>query len=112
MITKKKFTEIIERLRNYDELQDRIEKLFDDCIDNREHDFMNAGSICVGHESVVVELLKDIFKDEEEISYYLYECDYGRDTKNKIFIEDEPIDISTPAKFYDYLIKNMEKEDK
>lgn len=112
MITKKKFVEIINRLKDYNDLQDKIQNLFRDNIDNQEMDFMNAGSICVGHESVVVELLKDIFKDEEEISYYLYECDYGRDTKNKIFIEDKPIDISTPAKFYDYLIKNMEKEDK
>ena len=30
MISKERFVEIIERLKNYDELQDRIEKLFDD----------------------------------------------------------------------------------
>ena len=108
MISKEKFVEIINRLKDYNDLQDKIQNLFRDNIDNQEMDFMNAGSICVGHESVVVELLKDIFKDEEEISYYLYECDYGRDTKNKIFIEDKPIDISTPEKLYDYLIKNME----
>lgn len=114
MITKKKFTEIIERLRNYDDLQKKIQELFKDNIDNQEMDFMNAGSICIGHESVVVELLKDMFEDKyNDISYYLYECDYGRETENKILDNDnKPIDISTPAKFYDYLIKNMEMEEK
>ena len=114
MISKKKFVEIIGRLRDYNDLQDKIQNLFRDNIDNQEMDFMNAGSICVSHESVVVDLLKNIFDDKYDyISYYLYECDYGRETENKILDNDnEPIDISTPAKFYDYLIKNMEKEDK
>ena len=67
MISKEKFVEIINRLKDYNDLQDKIQNLFRDNIDNQEMDFMNAGSICVGHESVVVELLKDIFKDEEEI---------------------------------------------
>ena len=114
MISKEKFVEIINRLKDYNDLQDKIQNLFRDNIDNQEMDFMNAGSICIGHESVVVELLKDMFEDKyNDISYYLYECDYGRETENKIFDnDDKPIDISTPAKFYDFLIKNMEMEDK
>ena len=114
MISKEKFVEIIERLRNYDDLQKKIQELFKDNIDNQEMDFMNAGSICIGHESVVVDLLKNIFDDKYDyIGYYLYECDYGRETENKIFDnDDKPIDISTPEKLYDYLIKNMEMEDK
>ena len=114
MISKEKFVEIINRLKDYNDLQDKIQNLFRDNIDNQEMDFMNAGSICIGHESVVVDLLKNIFDDKYDyIGYYLYECDYGRETENKIFDnDDKPIDISTPEKLYDYLIKNMEKEDK
>lgn len=110
MISKEKFVEIINRLKDYNDLQDKIQNLFRDNIDNQEMDFMNAGSICIGHESVVVDLLKNIFDDKYDyIGYYLYECDYGRETENKIFDnDDKPIDISTPEKLYDYLIKNME----
>lgn len=113
MISKEKFVEIINRLKDYNDLQDKIQNLFRDNIDNQEMDFMNAGSICVGHESVVVELLKDMFDDKYDyISYYLYECNYGRKTENKIFDNDnKPIDISTPTKFYDFLIENMEMEE-
>ena len=54
MITKERFIQIIKRLENYNKLQEQINSLFDECIDNKENDFCNAGSICIGHESVVV----------------------------------------------------------
>lgn len=110
MISKKKFVEIIGRLRDYNDLQDKIQDLFRDNIDNREHDFMNAGSICIGHESVVVELLKDMFNVKDDlISWWLYECNYGRDfSLGDLEDNGVEIDLSTPEKLYDYLIKNME----
>lgn len=111
MISKEKFVEIIERLRNYNDLQDKIENLFDDYIDNREHDFMNAGSICVGHETIVVKLLENMFNDRENwISWWLYEQDYGRSVSiDDVFDEmGNLIDLTTPEKFYDFLIENME----
>ena len=112
MITKTRFVEIINRLRGYYDLQSKIDSLFKDSIENTEYDFMNAGSICVGHESVVIELLTDIFKDVGEvISWWVYECDYGRSFKIGYITEadGEEIDLSTAEKLYDYLIKNMEE---
>lgn len=110
MITKKKFVEIIERLRNYDDLQKKIQELFKDNIDNQEMDFMNAGSICIGHETIVVKLLENMFNDRENwISWWLYECNYGRDfSLGDLEVDGVEIDLSTPEKLYDYLIKNME----
>lgn len=110
MISKKKFVEIINRLKDYNDLQDKIQNLFRDNIDNREHDFMNAGSICVSHESIVVELLKDMFNVKDDlISWWLYECNYGRDfSLGDLEDNGVEIDLSTPEKLYDYLIKNME----
>ena len=110
MISKERFVEIIERLRNYDDLQKKIQELFKDNIDNQEMDFMNAGSICIGHESVVVELLKDMFNVKDDlISWWLYECNYGRDfSLGDLEDNGVEIDLSTPEKLYDYLIKNME----
>ena len=51
MISKEEFVKIINRLRDYNDLQDKIQDLFRDNIDNQEMDFMNAGSICVGHSN-------------------------------------------------------------
>lgn len=42
MISKEKFVEIINRLRDYNDLQNKIDDLFKDNIDNRERDFINA----------------------------------------------------------------------
>lgn len=110
MISKKKFVEIIGRLRDYNDLQDKIQDLFRDNMDNQEMDFMNAGSICVSHESIVVELLKDMFNVKDDlISWWLYECNYGRDfSLGDLEDNGVEIDLSTPEKLYDYLIKNME----
>lgn len=109
MITKERFVEIIKRLENYNRLQGRINDLFDECIDNKENDFCNADSICIGHESVVVELLENMF-DTDMISYWIYELDYGRNYKDG-YVQDGTgniIDLSTLEKLYNYLIKEAE----
>lgn len=109
MISKKEFVEIIERLKNYNDLQDKIDDLFKSNIDNKEMDFMNAGSICIGHESVVVELLENMF-DTDMISHWIYELDYGRKYKDGYVQDGEGniIDLSTLEKLYDYLIEEVE----
>lgn len=116
MITKDQFVKIINRLRDYNDLQDKIQDLFRDNIDNQEIDFMNAGSICVGHETIVVQLLENMFNDVGEystISWWIYECNYGRRKDMTYIIEpdDTWIDLSTPEKLYDYLVKEMEDKE-
>lgn len=113
MISKKEFVEIIERLKNYNDLQDKIDDLFKSNIDNKEMDFMNAGSICIGHESVVVELLENMF-DTDMISYWIYELDYGEKYTEGCVLDENMnnIDLSTSEKLYDYLIKSLESEGK
>ncbi len=108
MITKKQFCEIINRLRNYDDLQKNINDLFINSIDSKESDFMNAGSICIGHETIVVKLLEDMFNDKSTLSWWLWEKDYGRDvlaTDVRNNETGEYIDLTTPEKLYNYLIK-------
>ena len=108
MISKEKFVEIINRLKSYTELQNKINDLFRDNIDNKEMDFINAGSICIGHESVVVYLLERMF-DTDMISWWIYECNYGRDfSLGDLEVDGIEIDLSTAEKLYDYLIKEME----
>ena len=109
MITKERFIQIIKRLENYNKLQEQINSLFDECIDNKENDFCNAGSICIGHESVVVYLLEKMF-DTDMISYFIYELDYGEKYKAGYVLDENmnEIDLSTAEKLYDYLIKKAE----
>ena len=112
IISKEKFVEIINRLKNYKELQDKIDELFKDNIENREKDFMNAGSICVGHESVVVELLEKMF-DTDIISYWIYELNYGKEYTDGCVLDENmnEIDLSTAEKLYDYLVQDIESEE-
>lgn len=112
MISKEKFVEIINRLKSYNELQDKIAELFKDNIDNKERDFINAGSICIGHENVVVYLLERMF-DTDMISYFIYELDYGEKYKKGCVLDENmnEIDLSTAEKLYDYLIKSLESEE-
>lgn len=113
MITKEQFVKIINRLRDYNDLQDKIQDLFRDNIDNQEMDFMNAGSICVGHETIVVKLLENMFNERRTLSWWIYELDYGRKYKEGCISEANGtiIDLSTPEKLYEYLIKEMEEKD-
>ena len=109
IISKDKFVEIINRLKNYNNLQDKINDLFKENIDNKEMDFMNAGRICIGHETIVVKLLENIFNDKDTISWWIYECNYGRDfSLGDLEVDGIEIDLSTAEKLYDYLIKEME----
>lgn len=113
MISKEKFVEILNRLENYDDLQDKINDLFKENIDNKEMDFVNAGSICIGHESIVVYLLENMF-DTDMIGYWVYELDYGEKYTEGCVLDENMnnIDLSTAEKLYDYLIKTLESEEK
>lgn len=106
MITKQEFVDIINRLKDYNDLQNKIDKLFEENIDNREMDFMNAGSICIGHETIVVKLLENMFNDKNTISWWIYECNYGRDfSLGDLEVDGVEIDLTTAEKLYDYLVK-------
>lgn len=113
MISKEEFVKIINRLRDYNDLQDKIQDLFRDNIDNQEMDFINAGSICVGHETIVIQLLENMFNDKNGlISWWIFERDYGREVLTTDVKDNNGkyIDLSTPEKLYDYLVKEMEED--
>lgn len=107
MISKEQFISIIDKLKEVDdfvkETNDRARKLNDAIIS----DFFNASSLSISHENIVLKLLENMFNDEEILSWWLYELDYGRKYKKGCFTDNgKNIDISTAGKLYDYLIKN------
>lgn len=113
MITKKKFIEILNILQDTDNICTEVNQIFKECRDNKISDGMNAASLMICHEDIVVELLQNIFNDTDTISYWLYELDYGRKYRDGCLREADgtTVDISTPEKLYDYLTKTQNKEE-
>lgn len=106
MISKKQFVDIVKKLREVDdfvnETNERAKKLNDAIVS----DFYNTQSLAISHESIVVQLLEDMFEDNDIISWWLYELDYGR-KYTKYCIQDANginIDLSSAEKLYDYLV--------
>ena len=107
MITKEQFVSIINKLREADdfvkETNDKARKLNDAIIS----DFFNANSLSISHENIVLHLLENMFNDKEILGWWLYELDYGRKFKiGDLTDNGVDVDLTTPEKLYDYLIKN------
>lgn len=106
--SKEQFVKIINRLKAANDLQNKIQDLMYEADDNIDRDFMNAASLMINHESIVVDLLQVIMNDkDDDIPYFIYEIDYGRDyTPGCYTLYGENVDISTAEKLYDYLVSN------
>ena len=105
-LTKQEFVDILNRLREATELVDKVEELFRDSRDNLECDFCNGAGLQISHEGIVVKLLERLMRDNAgNISYFIYELDYGK-TYQEGCISDQSgnIDFSTPEKLVDYLM--------
>lgn len=59
-LSKEKFVDIIERLREASELVDKVEELFRNSRENIDCDFCNGAALQISHEGVVVDLLQNI----------------------------------------------------
>ena len=110
-LSKDEFVEIVNRLRDSSDLVDKVEELFRNSRDNVECDFCNGAALQIPHEGTVVSLLRKLLKDtSEDISYFIYELDYGRKYEPGIITDENgcDIDFSSAEKLYDYLI-SLEK---
>lgn len=105
MISKKTFVNIIDRLERF---EDKVSAV-DDALRNLSPDF--GGIYLPQPTAIVVDLLSEMFKDEEGwLSYFIYERDWLLDFKlGDIMINDEKIKIENWEDVYDFLIANMEK---
>lgn len=113
MISKEQFVNIIRKLQLVDdfveETNDKARQLRDD-LGGSFSDFFDSHTLFVAHDDLVVNLLENIF-DNDMISYWIYELDYGRKYEDGRVqdVDGKIIDISTCEKLYDYLIKEMEE---
>lgn len=109
-LSKEEFVDIIERLREANDLVDKVDELFRKSRENLELDFCNGAGLQISHEPIVVKLLEKLMEDKgDDIGYFIYELDYGR-KYNEGDITDKDgnnIDLSTAEKLYDYLSSYM-----
>ena len=109
IVSKEEFVEIINRLKETDEVVCKVNNFFDNTADSIMTCNLNATHLMICHEDIVVKLLEKIFNDEDVLTYWLYEKNYGRDyKKGDITVNGKKIDLSTPEKLYDFLIQNSE----
>ena len=92
----------IKAIQEQDEKERRWEKTFDEMLDGR--------FICCPSEtlhSALLKVLEIIYKDEEEqiISWWIYEKDYGKKKDFHIYDGGEVIPTKTVEDLYNYLIK-------
>ena len=116
-LSKEDFVRYIDRLCEATDLCDKIDSLMRESKDNIENDFMNGAALQINHEPIVIELLCKLMHDDEiysDISYFIYELDYGRKYESGMITDKDgtDIDFSTAEKLYDYLAKNYEEKAK
>lgn len=109
MINKEKFCEIIEELRDINEIQEKIGDLFRNSKNEMLREFGTPDAMIIANENIIVDLLKDSFglKDNDDtLEWWIWEMNYGKDVTAEDVIDENGkfIDITTPEKLYDYLV--------
>ena len=113
VITKEKFCKAINQIRHIREYEDELYSL------GRKYGEYDTEIRFPTLEDVVVSLLEDATccpEDEygSDISYFIYELDFGKDWEPGMIIDREgnDIDFSTVEKLYDYLREIYDKRTK
>lgn len=109
MINKEKFCEIIEELRNINEIQEKIGDLFRNSKNEMLREFGTPDAMIIANENIIVDLLKDSFglnKNDDTLEWWIWEMNYGKDITAEDVIDENGkfIDITTPEKLYNYLV--------
>ena len=107
MISKEVFVNIMHRLEALDSKMDRA----DAALKELSPDF--CGLYIPEIVDLVVDTLREVFNDNkhDSIGYFVYELDFlRRFHMGSVTVNDEPIDLSTWDKVYDFLIERMEEE--
>lgn len=104
IIEKDEFIKTMKRLIETDNVVKKVNSIFRNSKESELSDFTNASALMICQEDLVVKLLEKMF-DTDCISYWLYDCDYGRRIKADSMRDKngKNIDITTLDKLYDYI---------
>ena len=106
MISKETFVNTMKRLEELDTKMDAVDAALKELCP----DF--CGLYITEPFDIIVDLLKDIFKDKyDSLECFIYELDFLRKFHMGCVTEDgKPIDLSTWDKVYDHLVELMKDE--
>ena len=103
MLDKNTFIERMEKLKTESE---NINKLYNAGV---TIDFLTEYDNAI---DIAFRCLEELMEDESStIFYYVYECDWGKEGENKIFIDDEPIPFTTFDDLYNVMTTTPEPEE-
>lgn len=104
LISKEKFVEIINFMRERDTSFDIIASAMEKVCPGFDVDFVPN----LSYNGKIIDLLNTFFPDEQEdslIEYYVYEANYGTERGMEFIIVDgKEYDITTPEQLYDALV--------
>ena len=99
-ITKIDFVHIMNNLEKQSEQSTKVNRLLGEIFEDGGG-FPREGNLI----NIIVDLLKQNLNDTDDIEYFMYELDYGKEWKTgMITVDDIDIDLSSAEKLYDYLI--------
>lgn len=106
LISKQTFVKIINTMRDREDLVIKLNDIIREYRTTLHEDFLDGNALIIGGEDEIVELLEILMKDTcGDISYFMWEIDFGRDYEPGCITQDgEDIDISSADKLYDYLV--------
>lgn len=114
LISKQTFVKIINVMRDREDLVVKLNDIIRDYKVTLHDDFLDGNALVIGGEEEILELLEILMRDTcGDISYFMWEIDFGRDYEpGCITHDDKNIDLSSADKLYDYLVKiNFEHEE-
>ena len=105
MISKELFVQTMERLEKLERKMNNV----DEALHELSPDF--CGFYIPETIDVVVDLMRDVFKDKNDwLGYFIYEQDFLNTLQsNDVQVVGVPVDLTSWDKVYDFLIKNMEE---
>lgn len=107
IISKEKFTEYINKIQEFREIEDNINKA------GVKLEFFSFSFI--EYETLILDLLEDMFQDKEDdkygisnISYFINDLDFGKKYKDgMITINGENVKMATVEDLYDLLVASI-----
>lgn len=106
MISKETFVDVMNRLEVLDKKMDNV----DVALKELSSDF--NGLYIPQVFDIVLDILSDVFEDKNNwIPYFVFDLDWLHSyDHDSVTVGDEPIDLSTWGKVYDFLIGNMNND--
>ena len=113
VLSREEFTKMIEEMRDRSDMTSRYDQMIrDEPLFGDTRDFFSMSAFTMANTDTVMRLLGTMFCDtDDDIGYFCYERDYGRDWPAGCYTDAEgnDVDLSDAGKLYDHLVSHMDE---